>query len=200
MPNPSVRHAYASRAQEYTALLGDVAGLAEADRLLIADWAATIDGPVLDVGSGPGHWTEFLRDHGVEVAGIDLVPEFVDIARARYPDLTFTVGDAESLPVADAALGGLLSWYSLIHAAPESVPTLLREFARCLRPGGTLLLGVFEGPRLEPFEHAVVTAWFWPVVALSELLERAGFDVVETHGRTDPGSRPHAAILARRRA
>lgn len=194
-----VRHAYASRAEEYGALLGDVAALAEEDRRLIADWATTLTGPVLDVGCGPGQWTAFLHGHGVDVSGIDLVPEFVDIARARFPELPVTVGDAESLPAATGALAGILSWYSLIHAAPETIPVLLEEFARALRPGGTLLVGFFRGARVEPFEHAVVRAWFWPVDVLAARLELAGFDIVETHARTDPGQRPHAAILARRR-
>lgn len=28
-------------------------------------------------------------------------------------------------------------------------------------------------------------------------LSRAGFEIVDTHARADPGSRPHGAILAR---
>ncbi len=165
---------------------------------MIAEWAATITGRALDAGSGPGHWTAFLHDHEVEAEGIDLVPEFVEGAKARFPKLRFSVGDLKSLPVEGSSLGGVLSWYFVIHIEPERVQVILREFARCLRPGGTLLLGFFEGPRVEPFDHAVVTAWFWPIEAMEDELVRAGFEVVETHARTDEGSRPHGAILARR--
>lgn len=59
-------------------------------------------------------------------------------------------------------------------------------------------LGFFEGPRIEPFDHAVVTAYFWPIDAMEQELTRAGFEIVDTHARTDQGSRPHGAILARR--
>lgn len=199
MTAQAVRERYAARAAEYTALLGSVELLAERDRELIAQWAATADGPVVDAGCGPGHWTQFLHERGVEVLGIDLVPEFVEIATRRFPEVGFRVGELASLRVADASLAGLLAWFSVIHTEPDGVPAILDEFARCVRPGATLLLGFFEGERLEPFDHAVVTAWFWPVSEMQAALRAAGFEIVETRTRIDPGVRPLASILARRR-
>lgn len=199
-PTNTVRERYAARAVEYTELLGSVGDSAEQDRELIARWADTIDGRAVDAGCGPGHWTAYLRDRGLEVLGVDLVPEFVDIARRRFPEVDFRVGELGSLPVEDASLGGLLAWYSVIHADPGDVPAILEEFARCLRAGGTLLLGFFDGARNEPFDHAVVTAYHWPVREMSHALRASGFEIVETHARHDPGSRPYGAILARRSA
>ena len=46
---------------------------------------------------------------------------------------------------------------------------------------------------------AVVTAWRWPVDELTARLGAAGFTVLETTTRADPGSRPHAALIAVRR-
>ena len=158
MPDTVVRDSYAARAAEYTDLFGSIAATAAEDRRLIGEWAASIEGPALDAGCGPGHWTAFLRARGVTVEGLDLVPEFVDGAAARFPDLNFRVGDLGALPVGDGSLGGILSWYSLIHTEPEQVPEILSGFARALRLGGTLLLGFFTGPQFEPFDHAVVTA------------------------------------------
>lgn len=198
--NRAVREGYGARASEYTALLGSVDGLAEQDRELIARWAETVEGRAIDAGCGPGHWTKFLHDRGVEVVGVDLVPEFVDIAAVRFPEVDFRVGELGSLPAEDASLGGLLSWYSIIHIEPDAVQSVLDEFARCLRAGAPLLLGFVDGARLEPFDHAVVTAYRWPLGEMGRALVDAGFDVIETHTRHDPGSRPHAAIIARRRA
>ncbi len=78
------------------------------------------------------------------------------------------------------------------------MPAVLAEFARVLRPGGGLLLGFFDGPVSEPFGHAIITAYRWPVEALTALVDHAGFAVTSTHTRTDPGARPHGAITATR--
>ena len=75
----------------------------------------------------------------------------------------------------------------------------LSEFARALRPGGTLLLGYFDSAdAVEPFDHAVVTAYRWPAASLHEALEDAGFAIVETHRRTGRGRRPVGAIICER--
>lgn len=196
----AVREAYTERAEEYISLLGSVPDLHELDRALITRWAEPLVGPVLDAGCGPGHWTDHLQQLGHEVEGVDLTPAFVTRAEERFPGVPFRVGSLDDLGVPDAGLGGILAWYSLIHLEPERVPSALDEFARCIAPGGSLLLGFFDGASIEPFPHKVVTAYFWPPTAMAERLEAAGFTVEEVHTRTVPGSRPHAAIVAHRTA
>ncbi|KRC61646.1 SAM-dependent methyltransferase [Agromyces sp. Root81] len=193
-----VRDAYAGRAEEYISLFGSVDDAHELDRALVSRWAERVDGPVLDAGCGPGQWTDHLMRLGHDVEGVDLVPAFVARARDRFPEVPFRVASFDDLGVPDASLDGILAWYSLIHLAPARVPAALDEFARCIRPGGSLLLGFFDGARVEPFPHKVVTAYFWPPSAMAERLEAAGFTVEEVHTRTDPGVRPHAAMIARR--
>lgn len=193
-----VRSAYENRAAEYIDALGAMSTVHPVDERLASSWAEALDGPVLDAGCGPGHWTAHLVAQGVQARGIDQVPAFVEDARRRHPNVSFTLGNLDALPDADASLGGVLSWYSLIHHAPETIHVPLREFARVLRPGGGLLLGFFAWPTLERFDHAVVGAYRWPAELLTAEIEAAGFAVVETHTRTSPGQRPHGALVARR--
>jgi SAM-dependent methyltransferase len=49
-------------------------------------------GLVLDVGCGPGHIARYLHERGVEIAGVDLSPRTVEVARKRTADLPFEVG------------------------------------------------------------------------------------------------------------
>lgn len=65
-------------------------------------------------------------------------------------------------------------------------------------PGGSLLLGFFEGTNLESFPHAVTTAFFWPINELAKHLKFAGFEIEQTDTRIDLGKRPQAAVCARR--
>ncbi|MEV0719933.1 methyltransferase domain-containing protein, partial [Asanoa sp. NPDC050611] len=57
-------------------------------------WFAKLvgDGPVLDVGCGPGRTTGYLHSLGVDIAGVDLSPGFLAIARAENPGVRFTEG------------------------------------------------------------------------------------------------------------
>lgn len=198
----SVEAAYADRAAEYVEHLGTMASVHPSDVQLVGSWAASVEGPLLDAGCGPGHWSGFLAERGRDVRGIDAVPAFVDHARDRYPSVPFAVGSIDALGDPADSHGGVLAWYSLIHHDPEFIRVPLDEFARVLRPGGTLLVGFFVGPSVEAFDHAVVSAWRWSVDALEQELQAAGFDVVETHTRiaASGSPRPHGAVLARRRA
>ena len=181
-------------------MLGSIEDAAEQDRQYVLGWAQGTEGRIVDVGCGPGQWTNFLHENGLEVEGADPVPAFIAHARRRYPGVAYRIGDAGRLDVEDGSLGGVLAWYSLIHTPPASLGAILGEFARCLRPGGRLLIGFCEGPELVAFDHAVTTAYYWPIDLLSARIEQAGFVVTDTQARHDPGSRPHGAITAERRS
>jgi SAM-dependent methyltransferase len=200
MSLPAVRDAYTARSAEYIDLLGSIEDAAEQDRQYVLAWAQGADGRIVDVGCGPGQWTNFLHENGLEVEAVDPVPEFIAHARRRYPGVVYRIGDAGRLGVEGGSLGGVLAWYSLIHTPPASLGAILGEFARCLRPGGRLLIGFCEGPELVAFDHAVTTAYYWPIDLLSARIEQAGFVVTDTQARHDPGSRPHGAITAERRS
>jgi SAM-dependent methyltransferase len=134
-------------------------------------------GPVADLGCGPGWIGAYLRDLGLDVFGVDLSPAMVDLARGAYPGLRFEVGSMDALEVADGELGGIVSWYSVIHAAPPELPAYFAEFARVLAPGGYLLTAFFEsgGGPVAAFDHKVAPAFLWPIDDLAALATEAGF-------------------------
>ena len=191
-----IRDGYAARAAEYTQLFGDIGQMDEVDRERIGGWADAVDGRILDAGCGPGHWTAFLAERGIDAEGIDLVPEFVAGACARFPHVAYRVASLTDVGVASGSLGGVLAWYSLIHAGPDELAVLLAHARRVLRDGGALLVGFFAGVDGEPFPHAVTTAHYWSIEGLSMLLERAGFRVVDSDAQVQDGRRPRASISA----
>lgn len=180
-----VRDAYALRAAEYTRVCGTLAAADARDREVIARWADEIDGPIVDVGCGPGQWTAFLHDRGANVVGVDPVPEFIAQARRDYPRARYAVGHAGALDLSAGSAAGILAWFSLIHTEPDALAVQLDDLARALRPGGRLLLGYFSGPALIRFEHKVHPAWYWPTADLSRLLNASGFSVSAVATRTD---------------
>ncbi|MBO1266672.1 class I SAM-dependent methyltransferase [Arthrobacter cavernae] len=198
MSAENVRTAYAAKAHEYSTRFGSIDDVHAADQELVREWAQNLKGTAIDAGCGPGQWTNFIQSLGVSVEGVDLVPEFVDVARGLYPGVAFRVGYLEKLEVPGRSVAGILAWYSVIHTPPYEIHRVLAEFARCIAPGGSLLLGFFEGHAIEAFPHAVTPAYQWPVDEMTRLLSNTGFTVVEKHTRVDPGTRTHAAIIAHR--
>jgi len=195
-----VEASYSRRADEYAKHFGSIATVHPSDVQLVTTWADQIDGSLLDAGCGPGHWTNYLSERGVDVHGVDQVEGFIGHAREAYPGVPFEVGTIDELTNATRSIGGIFAWYSLIHHSRETIQLALSEFARVLRPKGGLLVGFFVGPTVEPFDHAIVTGYRWSPEALADELRKAGFEIIETHTRTGfhPRPRPHGAIVAGR--
>ena len=138
------RASYDAIATVYAERFRDELAARPLDRAMLAGFAELVRaagaGPVADVGCGPGRVTGYLNDLGLAVFGIDLSPEMIAVARRTYPGLRFEVGSMLALDVPDAALGGVLAWYSVIHVPDERVPEAFAEFCRVLAPGGLVLL------------------------------------------------------------
>jgi SAM-dependent methyltransferase len=193
-----VAQAYSSLADRYIELFGSVDSVHPDDLRLIDDHLGRLTGPVLDLGCGPGHLSGFLDLTGSEVTGIDLVPEFIAHARQSYPAVRFEQGSLAELTRPDASVAGVLAWFSLIHLDPGELNGVLAEIHRVLAPGGALVVGFFDGPACEPFDHRVVEAHRWPAEELARRLAETGFHEVErVHRPRDGERRPYAAIAAR---
>lgn len=135
---------------------------------------------VLDVGCGPGHWTDHLDRLGVRACGVDLSPAMVAIARRYRPDLRYEVGSMLALDTASGALAGILAHFSLIHLPPQLVPAALTEFARVVEPGAPLLVGIqihedAAAGQWVPYDHRASPAYLWTLDAMATQLAAHGF-------------------------
>jgi len=82
-----------------------------------------------------------------EIVGIDISPAVVELARARLPRARVEVADVRRLPFPDGDFDFVLSISTLDHfATTGEIADALREIARVLRRGGSLLL-TLDNPR-----------------------------------------------------
>lgn len=119
------------------------------DPAMIARWRDLLTaelgaGPLdcVDVGCGTGFLALHLAALGHRVTGVDASPAMLALATSKSSDQDRTVtlleGDADRLPVTDASADAVVERHVLWTMADPAVS--LAEWARVLRPGGTLLL------------------------------------------------------------
>ncbi|WP_338780523.1 class I SAM-dependent methyltransferase [Streptomyces sp. DG1A-41] len=192
----AVRESYDTVAADYARLVKQPTELDPVSRAMLAAFAELVrpphPGPVADLGCGPGKVTAHLAALGVPVFGVDVSPEMVELARAAYPDLRFTVGSMTALEIGSGELGGILAYYATHHTPPQWLPTVYAEFHRTLAPGGRLMLAgpVGSGEHLRPThaygDHPVsYESYLLPPDRIAELLHRAGL-VVTTRVVQEP--------------
>lgn len=156
------REVYDAVAEAYDRQLADELDEKPLDRALLDGFVELAgSGTVADVGCGPGHVTRFLAARHPDVLGVDLSPGMLAVARDRGPGLRFVAGSLLALPVADAALAGVLALYSIIHLTAEERGRVCGELARVVRPGGTVLVAFHvDSPEFSAGEVNHLTTWF----------------------------------------
>ncbi|WP_190079089.1 class I SAM-dependent methyltransferase [Streptomyces longisporoflavus] len=178
----ATREAYDAAAVTYEQLFRDSLRDTPLDRAFLGAFAEVVSagggGQVADLGCGPGHVTAYLARLGLSAFGVDASPAMIELAREASPDLRFEVGSMAALDIADDALGGVLSRWSIIHTPPQELPVILAEFHRVLAPGGHLLIGFWASEDAanptQVFDHAVAPAYRWWPDRLAGMLREAG--------------------------
>jgi ubiquinone/menaquinone biosynthesis C-methylase UbiE len=146
---------------------------------------------VLEVGFGGGALlARILERRPAQATGVDISEEVVARGRARFRReiaegrARIVVGSVDGLPLGDAAADAACS-LNTIYFWKEPAQAM-REFARVLRPGGTLVLG-FEAPetlRAWPGHRFGFRVYDAPeAVALAEA---AGFGNAQVHEGLEP--------------
>lgn len=143
---------------------------------------------LLDAGCGGGDHP--LVEAGERAVGLDFSREQLEQAR-EIASAQLVQGDMTALPFAADSFDAVAALYSLIHVPLDDHRTVVEEFARVLRPGGTLLVteGGTEWSGANPDWMDSGTEMRWSMAgpeATQADLESCGFDVRGQWNVTDP--------------
>ena len=100
---------------------------------------------LLDVACGTGRVAGPLADLGYDVLGVDLSEPAVSEARVLHPSATYRQMDMRQLDTLERVFDGVLClWASFGYGTDDENASMLGGMARRLRPGGRLLLDVYN--------------------------------------------------------
>ncbi len=155
---------------------------------------------VFDVGAAYGHFARFASQRGFVVEGCDIASEMVEWGRERW-GVSLSVGRLGELEIPDRSYDAVVGLDTLYYVPdPRSE---LREMARILRPGGTLLLRLRTNRRLERRIHPDPDGllrpnplpqphiWAFTPRTASRLAEGAGLEVI----RSEPAPQSRGALF-----
>jgi len=139
--------------------------------LLPGDWS------VADLGCGTGTVAEALSPFVRRVTGVDASPPMLELAEQRlqrFDNVELLLGELESLPMENNHID--VATFILVLHHLEQPELAIREAARCLRPGGqVLIVDMLPHDRINyGIERGHV--WFgFSEETIIELLDAAGF-------------------------
>ena len=138
---------------------------------------ALLDGDLVvgDLGCGTGHTARILAPFVRRVIAVDSSPAMLAAARARTESgVEFREGRLEDLPIADGELDVALLFLVLHYVVDPAL--VLREVARCLEPGGRLLLVDMMPHDREDIRETMGHVWAgFTDTQINEWLSAAGF-------------------------
>lgn len=149
----------------------------EIEKNLVAELLAGVPRrPMLEMGCGTGHWTEFFLGQGFEVSGIDTSAAMLEQATAKNLSAAFRQASAEEIPFPDGSFEVVSSITMLEFVDyPQRV---FDETDRVLAPGGYLILGCLNADsilaRTSSGDEVFANAKFMNPAQLIDRLSRFG--------------------------
>lgn len=149
---------------------------------------------ILDVGCGPGRDTQYFKDDGFDVLGIDVSDGLLAEAKSRCPSCNFQKMDMLELSLPENSFDGVWMMASLSDVPKKDVIRVLENLNRVLRSSGVIYIAVKEGDgekliEKKQYENSPRFYSFYRKQELEDYLKKANFKVISSTVSEDEGTR-----------
>jgi ubiquinone/menaquinone biosynthesis C-methylase UbiE len=181
-----VEHLYDRVAKEYAETFSDEHEKKPKDQEILCRFSQQIGErrPVWDFGCGLGQTTQYLKNSGIEISGLDLSEKILEQARRLHPALHFRKGNILELEFENDSIAGIVAFYAIVHFTKEQVGIAFHEVSRVLQPGGIFLFTFHIGTEtihLDEFldKKVDIDFMFFTTDFIFNCLKDSGFGKIE---------------------
>jgi len=148
---------------------------------------------ILDIWCAHGRDVcEFFKNNK-EVSGIDLTPEFIEMAKKSCPKANIQLMDMRKLTFEDKTFDGIRSCASFLHVPKKEGKKTLQWFHRVLKKWWLLFIGVMEWTgewfdQRSKYKNVERFFSYREKKELEQLLEKNNFSIQKSYTSSLPGS------------
>jgi SAM-dependent methyltransferase len=139
---------------------------------------------ILDLGCGPGRDIRIFSEGGHKPIGIELNPEFIEMARRQGDVIQGDIRNISSI-FTPSSFDGVWAQASLVHLEKSEIALVLDDLRDLLKPNGLLYACVPATGETGWLDESDGRRWYttWPEDSFEEAVKSAGFQVDNiTHG------------------
>ena len=139
---------------------------------------------ILDLGCGPGRDIRIFSEGGHKPLGIELNPEFIEMARRQGDVIQGDIRNISSI-FTPSSFEGVWAQASLVHLEKSEIALVLDDLRDLLKPNGLLYACVPATGETGWLDESDGRRWYttWPEDSFEEAVKSAGFQVDDvTHG------------------
>jgi ArsR family transcriptional regulator len=203
----ALRHLLRKRKDSARAYFDELAGRFGKDYVPGRSWKALAEAlikvlnykTVADLGAGEGTLSQLLAQRAEKVIAVDLSPKMVEYGQKLalengLSNLEYRLGDLEEPPIRERSVDLAILSQALHHA--EHPQRAIDAAYRMLKAGGRVIVLDLVQHQFEEARELYGDRWLgFPEGTLARMLERAGFDQIETIVADREPAPPHFQTL-----
>lgn len=147
---------------------------------------------VLDIGCGPGNITQYLLKKRPElnITGIDLAPNMIELARQNNPRAKFEVMDCRLVSNLDRKFDAIISGFTIPYLDKEETSKLISDCAAMLTPEGVFYFSLIDGKYEESgYQYASNQVdrsyvYYYNSVKIMSMLNKCDLNIVQVEDIT----------------